>query len=132
MRKHMTDDESEGEFCCPMAQIRAIPLEARIKYWQHRSNAKQRGIGWEFTLASWWQSWSDSGRWLERGMAPHLYAMGRRLDRGPYSPTNTYICTNSQNQKDVHRFAPGKPRIAKVRLAPQLIDVPADLARLAH
>jgi transposase len=69
------------------------------KYMHHRKNAARRGIAWNFTFASWWRVWRESGKWDQRGRG--LYVMARYGDGGtPYSPETVYICTQSQNSKD--------------------------------
>lgn len=80
-------------------------------YFQHRSHAARRGIGWEFTLATWWAVWKESGRWEQRGRG-RGYCMARYGDIGPYSPNNVYICTGAQNVSDSYLVKPAKQRLA--------------------
>lgn len=70
----------------------------KSKFWQQRSSARGRGIAWEFSFASWWKVWSESGKWMQRGRSG--YVMGRKKDEGPYSPDNVEIITSKQNGLD--------------------------------
>lgn len=68
------------------------------KYTTQRSDAKRRGIKWEFTFDSWFKFWLDSGKWEQR--SPTGYCMCRFKDEGPYSVDNVYIDLASNNKKD--------------------------------
>jgi len=70
-------------------------------YVNQRRNARRRGIGWQFTLASWWRVWNESGKWPERGRG-RGYCMCRYYDQGPYSPDNCYIATGVENVHDYY------------------------------
>lgn len=69
-------------------------------YAGQKRGARGRGIKWEFTFASWIAVWEESGKFAQRGRGADKYVMARFGDVGPYSPTNVYICTNSQNLID--------------------------------
>lgn len=71
--------------------------QARIKYSNHKSRAGRNGIGWEFTFDSWLDMWVKSGKWKKRGVQLGQYVMARKGDKGPYSPDNVRIMTNSDN-----------------------------------
>lgn len=81
------------------------------KYSNHKKNAHKRSIPWEFTLATWWKMWCDSGKWELRGTKKGHYVMGRFQDLGPYSPTNVAIILHSDNSKDVWRTPHGKEKM---------------------
>lgn len=68
-------------------------------YSQQRKNAQIRGIGWEFTLWTWWTTWQASGKWAQRGRGQG-YVMCRQGDTGPYSPENVFIALAAQNSSD--------------------------------
>ena len=70
------------------------------KYWQQKTNARRRGIPWEFDYLSWWYMWQDSGKWELRGSVAGCYCMARRGDKGPYSPDNCEIVLFEQNSSD--------------------------------
>lgn len=72
----------------------------RGKYWQQKTNARRRGIAWEFTFDSWWQFWQDSGKWEQRGDQTGMYCMGRKGDTGPYSPQNCEVMLFERNSSD--------------------------------
>lgn len=69
-------------------------------YIRQRSNARARGIDWEFTFETWWEVWEKSGKWEKRGKKATEYCMSRKFDWGPYSPSNVRIVTNSRNTKE--------------------------------
>lgn len=52
------------------------------------------------TFEQWWQLWSSSGHWHERGRGKHRYVMARFNDKGPYEPGNIKIITNSDNSRE--------------------------------
>ncbi len=72
-------------------QKRAWLATPRGKYWQHKTNARRRGIEWLFTFETWWQLWESSGKWERRGDKAGMYCMSRRSDRGAYSPDNCEV-----------------------------------------
>lgn len=67
-------------------------------YSQHRSNAKARGIEWEFTFEEWWAMWEP--HFWNRGNKKWMFHMCRYRDRGPYSPGNCRIDTIEENRKE--------------------------------
>lgn len=69
-------------------------------YTRHRASAGERGIAWEFSLASWWRVWVESGRWGQRGTRTGMYVMARWGDEGPYAPSNVRITTNRVNLQE--------------------------------
>jgi len=82
------------------------------KYVQQRNSAKRRGIAWEFTFATWWGVWQESGKWAQRGRGD-AYVMARWGDGdAPYSVDTVYICTHSQNSKDSYIVSPHAVRFA--------------------
>lgn len=70
------------------------------KYWGQRCGASSRGLEWEFTLATWWEIWQQSGKWELRGRKSGSYVMARHGDVGPYSPSNVEIITFDANARD--------------------------------
>jgi hypothetical protein len=74
-----------------------IPIRHFI---EQRSNARQRGIGWELTLWQWWLIWQQSGFWKNRGLGAAKYCMCRLNDVGPYAVDNVYIATGRDNLRD--------------------------------
>lgn len=81
-----------------------IPREAWDAYRTQRSNAKRRGIAWQFTIEAWWAWWNTDARWARRGRhrrGVDELMMARFGDQGPYSPENTYAATPAQNAADV-------------------------------
>lgn len=69
-------------------------------YQKNLSNAKTRGISWEFNFYSWWKKWEDSGKWAYRGRGVDRFCMARWGDEGPYSPENTRIDLFAQNSSE--------------------------------
>lgn len=69
------------------------------KYIRQRANANRRGIRWEFTFDTWWNTWQASGKWEQRGTQSDQYCMSRILDDGPYSPSNVRIQTMRKNSQ---------------------------------
>jgi hypothetical protein len=66
-------------------------------YTIQKSNSKRRGIEFLFTFEEWSQWWLDTGKWEQRGKGRDKYCMQRYNDTGPYSPSNVYCGTNSEN-----------------------------------
>lgn len=87
------------------------------RYKQQRSNAKKRGIAWNFTFPEWWGVWQESGKWDQRALTKDGYVMARWGDGdAPYSVDTVYICTQSQNAKDSYIVIPAAERAAKARI----------------
>lgn len=94
------DAECLERWGCTYAQYKTIRGTVTRSFQYSRQGARQRGIGWEFTLWEWWQTWSTSGKWPERGQGSNSYCMCRFGDVGPYATWNVYIATNFQNLAD--------------------------------
>lgn len=91
-----------------------IPPEARHAYSTQRVKARERGISWGFTLETWWATWRDSGKWLERGKDG--YVMARTGDVGPYAPANVRIATMGDNLREASEISEqGKLLLARIR-----------------
>lgn len=71
--------------------------EALSRFFEQRSRARQRGIGWEFTFSEWWAVWKQSGKWSLRGRKIEEYVMARSRDAGPYAAWNVRIDTARNN-----------------------------------
>lgn len=69
-------------------------------YKDQRISAKNRGIEWRFTFYEWANLWIDSGKWHKRGRHIGEYCMCRKKDIGPYSASNIYIDTVTNNILD--------------------------------
>jgi hypothetical protein len=63
----------------------------KIKYYEHKQNAKRRNIPFLLTYNEWISIWKQSGHWEERGLGKGKYVMCRYNDIGPYSINNVYI-----------------------------------------
>ena len=75
--------------------------QPKYLYATQKSNAKQRGIPWEFTnFAEWWEVWMSSGQWNNRGKGRGAYVMSRVGDIGAYRTDNVVIITAVQNHSD--------------------------------
>jgi hypothetical protein len=96
------------------------PLAALKAFTAHRSNAKQRGIGFEFTIEDWWHWWQTDDRWVRRGRGKDSFVMARFGDVGPYSITNVYCSTVSENSAAGGRksVGGGRKRIGDLPMTP--------------
>lgn len=94
------------------ARVHGVPMEiyticrangAILAYQRQKDTAKQRGIEWRFTFASWWRMWEESGKWEMRGRTKGMggWEMSRPGDVGPYSPDNVVIVTHRENMAQV-------------------------------
>lgn len=68
---------------------------------QQKHNAQYRGIEWELKFSEWLDVWGSSGKIPFRGQGKNYFCMGRIGDIGAYKKGNVYICTHSQNAKDI-------------------------------
>lgn len=81
-----------------MIQNGSNPAQTPIgAFYQHRANARYRGIEWNLTLWDWWKIWNDSGKWELRGRRHNEYQMCRCGDEGPYQKDNVYIDFSHNN-----------------------------------
>lgn len=76
----------------------SAPEDARLKYRQHKSNAKRRGIEFDFTFEEWWDVWAP--HYANRGTGPGNLQMCRTRDEGPYKAGNVRIDTRESNSKE--------------------------------
>lgn len=72
--------------------------EARLRYAQHKSRAKERGIEWEFTFEEWCEIWEP--HWAKRGVHKDELGMCRTRDLGSYRPDNVRLDTPKGNAGD--------------------------------
>jgi NUMOD3 motif len=86
--------------------------KAKLRFKQHRDNAKRRDILFLFGFPLWIGTWWESGHWFERGRCQGQWVMARRQDRGAYEIGNVTIITNAANV--VEAFG-GKPMPAATR-----------------
>jgi hypothetical protein len=84
----------------------------RYYYSGHKAHAKARGIEFNMTFAEWWATWTDSGRWIERGIRRGCYVMARHGDQGAYEVGNVSIVLHEVNSVESHL---GKPLSAEWR-----------------
>jgi hypothetical protein len=90
----------ERIYGCSMAEAVSYPEKARVRYRAQKSRALSRGIQWEFNIYTWWAKWECAGGFYLAGPKGSDLCMARFGDSGPYSPSNVYICTRSENTKD--------------------------------
>jgi hypothetical protein len=70
-------------------------------YMSQKMSARKRGIKWNFEFWQWLDVWGSSNMLPFRGQGKGKYCMARIGDIGPYEKGNVYICTNSDNGKDI-------------------------------
>lgn len=71
---------------------------AKRRFWEHRQNARRRGIVFDFPFEQWLEFWLNSGHWHQRGIkSADNYVMSRKGDTGPYSIDNVVIKSNRDN-----------------------------------
>lgn len=104
----MTWDEWKAE-----GERLGIPERGVRAFLTHASGARRRGIEFLFTLPDWWAWWQTDGRWERRGNRGHQLVMARREDIGPYTPSNVFPATSSQNFSEWAR----RPRGNRMRTA---------------
>lgn len=78
----------------------------RAPYAKQRHYAGRRGIEWLFTLETWAETWTSSGKWEMRGQGDGRYCMARNGDKGPYSPSNVRIILSSENGSEAFENTP--------------------------
>lgn len=87
--------------------------EHRVRYQEHKCNAKRRGIPWEITYPEWCMVWLESGRWSRRGCRKGQYCMARYGDAGAYSVGNVTIVLATTNLKNRVRPTVRKNKLTK-------------------
>lgn len=70
----------------------------RLRYQQHKSHAKQRGIEFDLTFDEWWAIWEP--RYDRRGPHKGEFVMCRAADQGAYRPGNVRIDTVESNNAE--------------------------------
>lgn len=77
---------------------------SRAAFYSHRTHAKARGIGFEFSYAEWRLWWETElarlGPRARRGVGRRQYGMCRILDRGPYASGNVRAARPRQNRAE--------------------------------
>jgi hypothetical protein len=86
--------------------------QAKLRFKQHRNNAKRRDVLFEMLFPNWIGVWWTSGHWHERGKRKGQFVMARYQDRGAYVEGNIQIITNAENV--IEAFG-GKPHTEEVR-----------------
>ena len=77
------------------------------KYHSQRSDAKRRGIDWQFESMQQWLDWWGNDI-VNRGPLLGQLVMARFKDEGPYNPNNVYKATSSQNHAECNRLTKSK------------------------
>lgn len=88
---------------------------AKSAFAHARSNAKLRGIEWEFTFEQWCAWWEANlgFDWMSlRGCRRGQYVMARRLDKGHYVKGNVDCILAEQNHIDYNLRRTKRPRYA--------------------
>ena len=77
---------------------------AKKIFWSRRDRAYSRGIDWQLTFDEWYNWYLSHGVDMDqrRTHSAMILCMCRYNDQGPYSLSNIYCATNSQNMKDSH------------------------------
>lgn len=101
------DEKYLSKYGCTYAEFKSVcghhtegmksPFRA---FTYQRNNAVDRGIEWDLKFWDWYQIWSESGKWEQRGKGANCYCMSRKGDEGPYRVGNVYIGKISENSRD--------------------------------
>lgn len=83
-----------------MIDIEKVIPNIRNRYHATKSDAKRRGIEWQFTFESWLDWWGSDI--VNRGPGPGQLVMARTGDIGPYHPSNVRKATTAENQNEAH------------------------------
>jgi hypothetical protein len=83
-----------------MIDITQVIPNIRNRYHATKSDAKRRGIDWQFTFDSWLDWWGSDI--VNRGPGPGQLVMARTGDIGPYHPSNVRKATTAENQNEAH------------------------------
>lgn len=79
-----------------------------VAYVRQRSNARMRGIAWNFDFAAWISVWQTSGKLHLRGRGKGKYVMSRVGDCGAYELGNVHIQLATSNSRDAVKKWRGK------------------------
>lgn len=120
--------------------------ESKLAYHSQRSQAKQRGIGWDFTYPQWLAWWGDD--LMLRGSGHLDLQMQRIADTGPYHPDNVRKGVpqrNADTKSTMHQqrvsvaarasilaAEMNKPSVAKIYELDELTDDQKELLPLRH
>ena len=80
----------------------------KAEYYQHRVNARVRGVAFELTFDEWLAIWEASGHLHERGRGRGKYCMARDGDKGPYAVGNVKIVLYEENDRERKPYWLGK------------------------
>jgi hypothetical protein len=75
-----------------------VVTSAKLRYQQHKANAKQRGIEFDLTFEEWQQIWGE--HLAARGRGAGQMQMCRARDEGGYRPGNVRIDTVEGNRAE--------------------------------
>lgn len=85
-------------------KMNAISREEKSTPWgkfrTQKSQAKRRGIEWNFTFEQWIEWWGED--FDRRGRGPNDLVMARFGDTGPYSPENVRKATVAENHSEAN------------------------------
>lgn len=70
------------------------------RFTEQKRNAIKRNVPWLMTFSEWWNVWSNSGRWPDRGRKRGGYVMARYGDLGSYEVGNVKIIEGTENQRE--------------------------------
>ena len=95
-RSKPTGKSSYCKPCHNETRVRTSAPRTRA-YWKAKEKAKKRGIEWEFDRVSWVEWWGED--FAKRGISRDSLQMCRYADSGPYSPSNCFKATCSENAR---------------------------------
>ena len=78
-------------------------FDLKTRFNKQKNTAGDRGIEWLLSFEQWLSIWVESGHLCERGLGKNRFVMARRGDVGPYSVSNVFICTHSENSRDARQ-----------------------------
>lgn len=76
---------------------------AKRRYKEHKHNAKKRNVEFLITFQEWYDWWSATGKWDQRGQGSDKYCMCRVNDKGPYAIGNIFCDTYGNNTRMAHK-----------------------------
>ena len=76
-----------------------LERQLRLAYANQRHSSTNRGIPFQFTFEEWSAWWLTGGYWSRRGRKAGQFQMGRKDNRGPFSPDNVVCIAKEEKQQ---------------------------------
>jgi hypothetical protein len=72
-------------------KLKTVKPDPVVAYVKSKNASISRNIKWDISLLDWWNIWTLSGKWNQRGVGHGKFVMGRKNYDGAYEKDNVFV-----------------------------------------